>query len=100
MIDLTLMTEAAREQDAKAEEYESIPQVLEGIGIDASSATYLAEQRGLRLYLAATGREDEISATEFKTIRNVDKGMVELFSLACLDGIAIGVRAKEREQNA
>jgi hypothetical protein len=96
------LSEAARYTDALAEEnnYETVIQRLDA---DPAGLMYVAQQRALRVAMVIDGMDPRtMSRTEKTAIKLSDQAeslMTHLTALA-MDGITIGMAAKQIESNA
>lgn len=95
------LREAARYNDADAEEHGSSGKVVEAMGLDVAEVRHVAEQRAMRMMLVLTGRAGELRrATEYNELNAIpfnerEREQIETMTLAYIDGIAIGWRGNQ-----
>lgn len=97
------MTEAARNLDAIAEEH-GLERTVADLDLDLNYVMHVASQRAMRLVILSsrgeaalkalnTGKQEPIAFTPTESI------MLERFTLALLDGLVIGWKAREISEN-
>lgn len=104
MIDKDLLGEAARFNDAQAEEI-GLPAFAEQHGIDLQGLLYLAEQRGLRGILTLVMGVDPATLNMPLDAPKVPidlpenmRALLPLIQAAVVDGICIGVKAAKLDK--
>lgn len=89
---LRALAQAAADNDAVAEE-RGLEAALTDLGLDAPDVMSIAEQRAMRLVLTRAGKPLPGSA-EFVPLTRDEMADVVTLTVCCMDGIAIGWRAR------
>lgn len=103
MIRYDQMAEAARNNDALAEE-RGVVDTVERLGIDYQDAVRIAEQRGLRMALIVTGETERLrQATRANVptpmpLSTQQRRLADWFKLVYLDGLTGGVRVQQEKE--
>jgi hypothetical protein len=93
------MTEAARNLDAIAEEH-GLERTMQELGLNLRAVMHVASQRALRLTILTTRGEaalKRLNTGRFEplSLTPAEHAMSERFTLAVLDGLVIGYKARE-----
>lgn len=91
-IDLDQLAAACRENDRQVESGVSVDDVLRSLGAEPDGAEYVVRQRALRIVFHLRGTPMPAGLAIVKLTRD-EAEMESLLAAACLDGIAIGLRA-------
>jgi len=97
------MTEAARNLDAIAEEH-GLERTVEDLDLDLKAVLYVAKQRALRLTVlthrgAEALKQLNTGTTQAVSLSVIEQSMVMDYTLALLDGLVIGWKAREISEN-
>lgn len=92
MIGKDELAEAARYNDARAEEFGNVTRVFNDLGIATQDVFHVAEQRAMRTYAIFTDQLSHFQRTG--QIAIADRHVFNSLILAEVDGIAIGAKVK------
>lgn len=92
MIGQAILSEAARYNDAQAEEL-GLPGFCRAHAIDLPGLMHVSEQRALRLVMMEKDLDPSVTEPTAVRLTPEERKRLTTYQAACIDGIAIGIRA-------
>lgn len=111
MLDFDAITAAVWANDSRADEGLDLPAIFKMLGVDESAASYIAEQRALRIVMLQRGEWTAMSAERIRRdayeqiFRKVkltprEQGLIAVMATLWLDGFAAGVHAERNKDQS
>lgn len=108
MIEYEELGKAAFDNDARANEGHGIASILSSLGFHAADAVKAAEQRALRMVLAARGpheierMREQAYAGRYSTeeLSEEEQAQLEMFKAVWIDGLAVSAQATRTANDA